>query len=555
MEHLENCCFNFQIFHDKDIKFSILISLYFRNDKGGVVVAIYHCSVQVIGRSSGKSSVASAAYRAAEKMYDDRTGLAYDYTRKTGVDFKEILTPEGSPDWMKNRDELWNRVEAVEKRKDAQVAREINIALPIELNKEQQIELLKEYVEDNFVKLGMIADVAIHNSKGSNPHAHIMLTTREISSEGFGNKNREWNDKELLEGWRASWSEHANHALASAGNEERIDHRSLEAQMIDRVPQIHVGVHAWAMEKKGIETDRGSINREIKEINRQIEELKKEKVIALKEYAGLKDLKVSALEKQEDMKEQAEKEVEKIIEMRKKYFEHARELVKIKKESSNVWQLKNDMTHAIESVCGYDCQIDEYTRDKERDIKELKNLGIFSFGRKKELERKIESSNRKIQGVWDNLESYYRIKEFGNNINKLKESMENYIKDCEAKNERLKVEIYKLNENMAFVEKEYKYLSVKSKLHDGEYKDMVAEKFTEIKEKNKVFELKERGSIAEKSMFAMGRRILDSLSNMDVQDIKERLLEKDKAKLDSKIESREIIIREMEIKKYKGWGR
>lgn len=164
-------------------------------------MAIYHLSAQVIGRSAGRSSVAAAAYRAGERITDERTGHVHDYTKRQDIE-REIITPEGAPAWMQERARLWNAVEAVEKRKDAQVARELNIALPKELTPEQQREMVHRYVKEEMVSKGMVADVAIHRNDPNNPHAHIMTTMRDVSPEGFGTKNREWNRTEQLEEWR-----------------------------------------------------------------------------------------------------------------------------------------------------------------------------------------------------------------------------------------------------------------------------------------------------------------------------------------------------------------
>lgn len=229
-------------------------------------MAIYHLSAQVIGRSAGRSSVAAAAYRAGERITDERTGHVHDYTKRQDIE-REIITPEGAPAWMQERARLWNAVEAVEKRKDAQVARELNIALPKELTPEQQREMVHRYVKEEMVSKGMVADVAIHRNDPNNPHAHIMTTMRDVSPEGFGTKNREWNRTEQLEEWREKWQEHTNRELERAGSQERIDHRSLEAQGQDRLPTVHEGPDVRAMEEKGTRTEVGDINRGVREYN------------------------------------------------------------------------------------------------------------------------------------------------------------------------------------------------------------------------------------------------------------------------------------------------
>ena len=169
-------------------------------------------------------------------------------------------------------------------RKDAQVAREVEIALPVELDQGQRRELVTGYLEAEFVGRGMVADVAYHGGEGHNPHAHVLLTTRQIGASGFGAKERSWNSRDLLERWRREWQEHANHALERANRPERIDHRSLAAQHrealergdverameLDRDPDIHHGKSAWMMARtgksvrveRGFEVARGNVRRE-----------------------------------------------------------------------------------------------------------------------------------------------------------------------------------------------------------------------------------------------------------------------------------------------------
>jgi Ti-type conjugative transfer relaxase TraA len=205
-------------------------------------MAIYHFSAQVISRSAGRSAVAAASYRAAEKMHDERIGETFDFTRKGGVEYTELITPDNAPAWASNREELWNRVEAAEKRKDSQLAREVQLALPNELSPEAQVELVREFAREQFVSKGMVADIAIHRDNPENQHAHIMLTTRRIGPDGFGEKERDWNDRGLLIQWREEWARSANLALAREGVDIRIDHRSLAEQAIDLEPTRKLGV-------------------------------------------------------------------------------------------------------------------------------------------------------------------------------------------------------------------------------------------------------------------------------------------------------------------------
>jgi len=211
-------------------------------------MAIYHLSGSIISRSQGRSAIASAAYRSVEKLADERQGMTHDYTKKQDVVYAEIFLPEHAPQSFKNRQTLWNAVELCEKRKDAQLAREFTISLPRELTIEQNKALITEFVTHEFVSKGMIVDVCFHNDvmKDGNrqPHAHVMLTLREVNENGFGKKVRDWNNKELLLQWRESWSNSANHHLALNGFDIQIDHRSNEARGIELEPQYKIGPSA-----------------------------------------------------------------------------------------------------------------------------------------------------------------------------------------------------------------------------------------------------------------------------------------------------------------------
>ncbi|MAB50245.1 MobQ family relaxase [Marinobacter sp.] len=230
-------------------------------------MAIYRFSSQIIKRSKGRSATAAAAYRAADKIYDRTTGEVFDYTRKRGVFESCILAPDGAPDWVYDRSELWNRVEEVERRGDAQLAREIELAIPVELSIEEGINLVKEFANDQFVDRGMIVDIAFHNLTSKNPHPHLLVSMREISESGFGKKNRAWNDRGLIATWREQWANYANQYLARAGLIVRIDHRSYADQGLDRVPTIHMGPAVAAMENQGIATRIGETNRQIEAAN------------------------------------------------------------------------------------------------------------------------------------------------------------------------------------------------------------------------------------------------------------------------------------------------
>lgn len=198
-------------------------------------MAIFHLNLKTIGRSQGRSATGSAAYRACEIIGDRRTGLIFDYSKKRGCDGAEILAPINAPAWTKNRSELWNRIEEIEKRIDSQLCREIEFSLPVELDREQMKTLARNFIHEHFVSMGMIADLAFHKLDSTNPHAHCLLTMREITPEGFGQKQREWNNRDYCTHWRERWAHCANQALAMSGHSAKIDHRTLEEQALTAI--------------------------------------------------------------------------------------------------------------------------------------------------------------------------------------------------------------------------------------------------------------------------------------------------------------------------------
>ncbi|MBS0953382.1 MobQ family relaxase [Lactiplantibacillus plantarum] len=268
-------------------------------------MAIYHLSLKTISRSKGQSAVASAAYRSGDKLKDRETGETKDFTRKHGVAYSEIQLPSQAPAEYRDREELWNAVQDKESNSNAQLAREFEVALPAELNRETQKKLVHDYVQENFVDRGMCADWSIHDKEDGNPHAHIMLTTRAIKKNGtwapkqkstylldedgakvpqidpetgqqkIGARGRkmwkritesytDWNDRSNAEQWRANWAESCNHYLAP---ESKIDHRSYERQGIEIVPTIHEGHVAREM---GDRSERVQTNIDIKAGNREL---------------------------------------------------------------------------------------------------------------------------------------------------------------------------------------------------------------------------------------------------------------------------------------------
>lgn len=239
-------------------------------------MAIYHLSMKIISRGNQQNAVASAAYRSGEKLVDVQTGEIKNYPREVQPQ-THILAPTNAPAWAYDRQTLWNKVEKVEKRVNSRLARELEIALPVELNHEQQTKLIKEFIQDNCVNKGMIADISIHRDHEENPHAHVMLTTREISKYGFLEKNRDWNHVSYLNSVRKNWAELTNEYLKENGITEEIDHRSFKERGLELLPTKHLGVEAHAMEKQGIKTDKGNRNRQIKAYNEKIISLEKKR--------------------------------------------------------------------------------------------------------------------------------------------------------------------------------------------------------------------------------------------------------------------------------------
>jgi len=219
-------------------------------------MAIYHLSMKTVGRSAGRSAPAAAAYRHAECLTDERTGLVHDYTRKQGVETSLLLLPKGAPDWASERAQLWNAAEQAETRKNSTVAREIVVALPAELSARERLDLVRELGQALVERHGVAVDIAIHapHRQGDqrNHHAHLLLTTRRLEAAGLTAKTRELDNQRSgeVEHWRATWARLANRALERAGHRERIDHRSLAEQGIDREPTQHQGPYATQLARQ-----------------------------------------------------------------------------------------------------------------------------------------------------------------------------------------------------------------------------------------------------------------------------------------------------------------
>ncbi len=283
-----------------------------------LTIALYHFHVTQIKRSAGQSAIASAAYRSGEKLHSEYYGEDSDYTRKGGVICSEILLPSHAPPEYADRETLWNAVEKVERGKKAQLAYSFDIALQNEFSLQENIDLARQFLLEQFISRGMIVDFAVHQPDKedggiSNPHFHVMCPIRPLDENGkWGNKQRreylldengerirdevgnyvfnavpttDWGSPEALEHWREQWAALCNQKFAEKELSVRIDHRSYERQGIEQIPTVHEGVTVRAMEAKGIRTDKGELNRWIKKTNAMLREAKK-KIAALLDWLG-----------------------------------------------------------------------------------------------------------------------------------------------------------------------------------------------------------------------------------------------------------------------------
>lgn len=285
--------------------------------KEGCLMAIYHFSMQVISRGKGQSAIASAAYRSGEQLYSERYDKVSSYHHREVLPETMLLKPVHAPEWCLDRERLWNEVEKIEKAKNAQLAREFTVALPVELSRQQQRELLRHFVQEVFVDEGMVADIAIHRDDAKNPHAHVMLTMRPFLEDGsWGAKSRkeyivdengealftesgakksrkidtnDWNQKDKLQQWRTAWAMYANQHLSLAGVGIEISEKSHADLGLEQEPTIHEGYVARKMEQEGRSSDRVEMNRDVKarnekklllqEVEQRLEQLEKHQLI------------------------------------------------------------------------------------------------------------------------------------------------------------------------------------------------------------------------------------------------------------------------------------
>ena len=404
-------------------------------------MAIYHLEAKVVSRGAGRSAVAASAYLSCSRLYNNYDGIQHDYTKKQGLVWQEVFLPEYAPQEWKDREQLWNAVEEVETAKDSRLAREFVVALPIELNREEQIELLQDFIREQFVSDGMCADAAIHDTDGHNPHAHILLTVRPLDERGkwqyktekeylcmkngeergftaaefraaqnegwekqypykvgkkkvymtpsaaeaqglvradkhpkstrYGRQNpisERWNSEEQLALWRAAWADVSNRYLERAGREERIDHRSNAARGLDKIPTIHEGVAAQALERKGIISDRCEINRQIKADNVLLRELKAE----VKKLAALVARTVPAI-------------AEGLEKLRSRVMIFCYQLSHIRSGKAHIQKSLAVWKPELERYTGLVQQIKEKSKERKALVAEKKELPVYHVKRHKAL--------------------------------------------------------------------------------------------------------------------------------------------------------------------------
>ena len=393
-------------------QFAILL----KKEKEVLTIAIYHCSIKIISRGKGKSAVAAAAYRSGERLTNDYDGTTHDFTRKGGIVHTEILLPDNAPREYADRSTLWNAVEQVEKSKNAQLSREIEIALPNELSEAECIELAREFAQRTFVDKGMCADVCIHNPnrEQKNIHAHIMLTMRPFNEDGtWGDKQRkeylldkngnkiydkrkrtykcrtvqttDWNSREKAEEWREAWAKFLNNALEQRSISEKVDYRSFERQGKIEKPTVHMGVAATQMERKGIRTVKGDTNREIKSINAKITALMKRIDVLDNELAKMKEIP------KEDS----------LIEMLMRFHDNGIKFSEVRGVSvSNLKKIAKfkDLSHLIAFVQGHNIgtlsELSEKNSETKSGLKNYKSKLISTQKRMKELTELLDNYPR-----------------------------------------------------------------------------------------------------------------------------------------------------------------
>jgi hypothetical protein len=397
---------------------------------------VIHHRIKIIGRGSGRSAVAAAAYRSGEKLLNARDGMTHDYRRKSGVVFSRILLPGNAPREYFNRERLWNAVEEIEKAKNSQMAREIEFSLPTGIARSEQAEMCCGYVKACFVSQGMCADVAIHDKDGSNPHAHVMLTMRSMDEGGqwlpkqrkeylldksgqkqYDKKKKtykcsrvytnDWDNRENERAWHEAWAQACNRAFERLGASRRVTNLSYADQGLAQLPTMHLGCQAAQMEKRGAQTRVGDLNREIRKENMEIEALRQEiregegRLATLwqaPEQAGFsagKDFAAEGGRGEADASQdggqalQLESLEDQYVEMAIRICQAENQLESRQEQLEGIEREQEDLEERKEMLQGYDRQI-------EANNAKLGSMGPFAAGRREMADRqeRLEQSRR-----------------------------------------------------------------------------------------------------------------------------------------------------------------
>lgn len=477
----------------------------------------FHFAVNIISRGKGKSAVASAAYISGEKIKNEWDGVTHDYTRKSGIIHKEILLPKHVPKEYYDRTTLWNSVEMIEKNSNAQLARNFIIALPKELNFEENTKLIEEFVREHFVSRGMIVDFALHNETkegNQNIHAHIMTIVRPINLDGtWGQKSKkeylfdgngepiltksgqqktrkieltDWNDKGNVEKWREGFSKLCNEYLERNGKEKRVDHRSFKRQGLDQIPTIHLGAAASALENKGIKTEKGDINREIKKQNALMKTIKAE-VLKLKSW--LSSFSNQIQEKYDQYKQAKKEEYENKSELFNlyEYLSFYQDMQEVKRQGLNNYAKQNKTRYDLKKFSsGVNYLSDNKLKTiagLHTKIESLKAENRQAFKKIKDKSERIENLNKcfayaniiketqTIYNEWENKkifkESFYKNNQASiekyqrarNMIEKISGSKSIKQNDWQEEIKSLEKEIQQLNQISGSIKEEYKNIN------------------------------------------------------------------------------------------------
>ncbi|MGB0848321.1 MAG: MobQ family relaxase [Thiolinea sp.] len=439
-------------------------------------MAIYHCTTKPLSRSAGRSAVAAAAYRSGQSLKDERTDTQHDYTKKSGIMQSYTLLPSGE---SCDRAELWNAAEAAEKRKDSRTAREWIIAIPDELVSKTKIDqlwhgnpdqkLVKEFANHLSKTYGVAVDVAIHapDKKGDqrNYHAHILTTTRTAKIENGkialgGKATIELSDKkrgelqlgkakEDVKKIREVWADLANKMLEQQGKESRIDHRSLKDQGIDQIPQIHVGVTATSMERKGKTTERGSHNNKIKKLNTEMTDLQKrrERWLEVQEWEKARQQKDDEQKHQEQKQRQERQKQQRKAERLKAQQEQQRQLEKLSPE--NIEKTFNTLLESAEKTIEQHFEKLETEKEKANAIhsthlraKPEPPTGLFAGFKRKQFETEKadwEHKEKTLRSKWLQTSRRWEDRQRDNNAHQMaNKALKEQHPEMHKERERLK---------------------------------------------------------------------------------------------------------------------